>query len=518
MNDGTTRLCQNDSGVEQSPLGNHLNLLSHWTGTCIDNVCLGSSSGGGRGLFASKTLPIGTTVVLLPWKYVLGTQSALRLLDEEQRKGRGMDDDNRHLLADLRLACSIAGSDQKEQQQQQEHDKSTTTEQQQQERQRVWSCVMACAVLAAARYPLSAWGPYVSSLPFYGDKIELALRRCHALTVRQIHKRQHKEQQEQQQQGETTTTTTRGSRKLSQDVLQKLKRIRNGILSKPRHAEQALSHVLLWDLASLQWTNDDVLVSLVREDWHWLRVVYQQVVRSVVSWESWLWAHAIVRSRAVGLDHSGCLPVRGITSSTEEEDCGVLLPIVDMINHHSTHPNAALEIRLQGVAVVTTNQPIPQGQEILFGYHPNPTLRFLLRSYGFVDSSGGVRQFFPITPSLGLDVLDSHNGMFRVERIQQRENRAGIRSTVLVLRNDDSPTTTTVQPELTSPDAIARVSAVVAMACRILASRFEEEEEEDADSIMNAASKSYRAKIYELLIRCEQDMNVVRAWICDTTI
>jgi hypothetical protein len=189
--------------------------------------------------------------------------------------------------------------------------------------------------------------------------------------------------------------------------------------------------LLLWSRDEITALCDDELERLIERDWAWIRRGWEALfvdpprqseacdindekTEPLVSWPSWLWAHAIVQSRAVGMP----LAPRNILAFPRTpligdgtDDCegnlcaimqpvfgeGVLLPIIDLINHGGcTGANAALELRPEGVAVVA-KATISAGGEVLFDYDPNATLRSLLCGYGFVDCfSAPLRQVFRV--------------------------------------------------------------------------------------------------------------------------
>jgi hypothetical protein len=94
-------------------------------------------------------------------------------------------------------------------------------------------------------------------------------------------------------------------------------------MAQPR--SDRLDHVLFWNQEELEHTRDAQLKEGVTHDQGWLRKIWQQLFAveptkevavatddgdrmnnnektPLISLESWIWAHAIIRSRAVGLE------------------------------------------------------------------------------------------------------------------------------------------------------------------------------------------------------------------------
>jgi hypothetical protein len=365
-------------------------LLFEWTGLNDASVAveLGYNQHGTRGLLASDTLNPNDTVLVLPWKFVLGTSAAFRLLQVEQGKGRTVFSHPVEFIPDELSKCDIKDETQ------------------------VWSCIMACALLAAARYPLSSWGPFISCLPSSPGRIDGALRSCHAYAVMQSIKSKARDK----------LPNRRG--KLSQQVLRDATSSFNNVLRMDR---DSICDVLLWSRDEIAMLCDDELEGLIERDWAWIRRAWEALfvdpprhsdddekTEPLVSWPSWLWAHAIVKSRAIAMPLAprnilAFPPTHLIGDINDDSENnlssmiqhvfgeGVLLPIIDLINHGGcTGANATLELRPEGVAVVA-KATISAGEEVLFDYHPNATLQSLLRGYGFVDCfSAPVRQVFRV--------------------------------------------------------------------------------------------------------------------------
>jgi hypothetical protein len=211
-------------------------------------------------------------------------------------------------------------------------------------------------------------------------------------------------------------------------------------------------HVLFWDADQLHRTGDPTLIALVQQDLAWLRNTWEQLfatstsedestadaydendtVTPIISWESWLWAHAIVWSRAVGLESAP----RSVHTFRNLQAEGVLLPIFDLINHASGTSNAVIEIRADHGVAVVAKDVIPANTEVLFDYHPNATLRFFLRGYGFVNQHGPWHQVFRVDQTR-MKINISVSGTFeegtiiRLARVEQN----GMTFTL----TDDSP-------------------------------------------------------------------------------
>lgn len=375
---------------------NPVGLLFEWTGLPDTSTAveLGYNQHGIRGLLASQTLNPNDTVLVLPWKFVLGTSASFRLLQFEQGKGRTVFS---HPVESIPHELS----------------KYDVTDE-----RRVWSCVMACAILAAVRYPLSSWGPFISCLPSSPGRIDASLRICHAYTAKLSIKIKARDK----------LPNRKG--KLSQEVLREAAALYNDVMTMER---DTICNVLLWTRDEVASLHDEELEKLVELDWAWLRRAWEALfvdspcqsedddeeenekTEPLVSWPSWLWAHAIIRSRAIGMPLAPqnvlAFPPTPLTvdGNDNEDDAdnnlcaimqpvfgeGVLLPIIDLINHGGAmDANAALDLRPEGIAVVAKTT-ISAGKEVLFDYHPNATLRSLLRCYGFVDCfSNPVRQIF----------------------------------------------------------------------------------------------------------------------------
>ena len=383
--------------------------------------------------------PSHPPLLLLPWKHALGSRSAIDLIAYEQSRGRSVAADYDSLydfVSTLVSACGIGS----------ESGGGSGGGGGNSERPRLWSCVMASAILTALRYPLSSWCPFVSCLPGAGrggerggagaGRVDAALKHCHAETARYALKRRMSDATTASEGSEGAVTTT-GRRRLSLDELRRCSEHRDAVLASD--PGDTLEHVLLWSDEDLLATGDVSLVRAVTADKMWLREVWiiafhrsNSKKDPIVSWESWLWAHAIVRSRAVGMPLAprSVLSCRVEREKEEEEEergegerrrapplleiegNGVLLPIVDLVNHAPSGggANASLELRPGGVAVVASSslspsrcsrggEPIiPAGGEVLFDYHPGEELRGFLRGYGFVDCGQGwvVRQTFPV--------------------------------------------------------------------------------------------------------------------------
>jgi hypothetical protein len=464
-----------------------LNLLSEWCNVEVDKFNLGLNEHGYRGLLASINIEEKETILLIPWKHVLGMRAARQLMDVESSKGRGMDDDD--FLLHLIVVCQGLET-------------------------RLWSCTMACAILSGLRYPLSAWSPYIACLPHHdasNPNSEPALRRVHALTARQSVKQQAKRDN--------------NNTKMSQEILNELRIVREKIMAAPRGNDNALVHVLLWNETELNDTNDAVLVQEVKEDQKWLQEVWEQLFNAprtkddddedndheehtpIISLQSWMWAHAIVRSRAIGLEKAPkkimTMEYKGYTFHSK----GVLIPIVDLINHDSSsRANAALEIRPEGVAVVST-KIIDVGQEILFDYHPEATLSFLLRSYGFVDASS--QQQRQILETLGglveVDIMVtsccSTTNMLQLVTSDYDESTGRLR---LVLRDDSS----SLQSDSSSLETWNRLHQLAACACFSLMESFDGTAAEHNNG-SNSTAVSYRETTFRLLQRAWQDLSAV---------
>ena len=296
----------------------------------------------------------------------------------------------------------------------------------------VWSCLMACAILTAVRYPLSSWGPFISCLPSSPGRIDASLRKCHAYTAKQSIKNKARDK----------LLHRRG--KLSQEVLREATALFNDVMRMER---DMICNVLLWTWDKISSLHDEEIEKLVELDWAWLRRAWtalfvespcqsedakdeeNEKTEPLVSWQSWLWAHAIIRSRAVGMPLAPrnilafpptplTVDSKDVEGDSDDNLCaimqpvfgeGVLLPIIDLINHGGAmHANAALELRPEGVVVVAKTT-ISAGEEVLFDYHPNATLRTLFRGYGFVDCfSKPVRQIFRVELSrIEIDVTST---------------------------------------------------------------------------------------------------------------
>ncbi|KAL7579578.1 hypothetical protein ACA910_007946 [Epithemia clementina (nom. ined.)] len=438
-----------------------LSLLSRWSGVNTHKVHLGTRSENHvddhdhhynhRGLLACVAISKDDFILTpLPWKHVLGAFASRHLIDLELMKGRGIfdiyndsDDANdtdpiKQWKTKLLVAAHLNPF-------------------------QVWSSTLACALLTALRYPLSPWSTYVASLPHVdvssgaakttttttangddtstatGQRVEIALRRTHAAIAKREQRLQRMEAKRKQPAESTSLSCNSGSNNSSIFSLEEWKQIQRDLVHQIQTMERpSMNHVLLFSLEELKDTGDEQLISLVQADWVWLRHVWnmlfvddlveaaatagesdhQQPERlapqasisdrstatsakdPIISWESWLWAHAMVRSRAVGLPSAPSFVFAfeydqfRLPSTVH----GVLLPIVDMINHCSSSSssssssqdgdNAALHVTKEGVAVRATRD-ISVGEEILFDYHPGATLQFFLRSYGFVPNNHG---------------------------------------------------------------------------------------------------------------------------------
>jgi hypothetical protein len=257
-------------------------LLFEWTGLNDTSVAveLGYNQHGTRGLLASRTLNPNDTALLLPWKFVLGTSAAFRLLQVEQGKGRTIFSRPVEFIPDELSRCDITDETQ------------------------VWSCVMACAILAAVRYPLSFWGPFISCLPSSPGRIDGALKTCHAYTVKQSIKSKARDK----------LPNRRG--KLSQRVLREATASYNDVMRMER---ETICAVLLWSRDEVAALCDDELERLIERDWAWIRRAWEALfvdpprqsedgdhdddekTEPFVSWPSLDRAHAIIRSRAVDM-------------------------------------------------------------------------------------------------------------------------------------------------------------------------------------------------------------------------
>ena len=412
-----------------------------------------NSPNGYRGLWALNPLVQGESILSpLPWKHVLGAFAARHLIDSELYKGRGiflLDDDDDASVVEIwkaqllwatgldplqvwscTLACALLSAlryplspwsvyvaslppppppsvhegggrlKQQEQLQQDMVDHSTCTNQ--------------TDTSANDGTEDSNRGRDSSSSKF--GRIELALRRTHATIA------SRRERRMQMLHNKTnTTTTTMTTTNHDEDApdhkspvcssKQQLQQLQQCILHKVPLS--SLNHVFFFSANELEATGDDELIRQVQSDWKWMRRVWEIMFATshnknnnsnyndtegeqsrpppLVSWESWLWAHAMVRSRAVGLPRAPTFVFAfefdnfQLPPSTVH---GVLLPIVDLINHGSgcsddRRSNAALHITNEGVAVRATRD-IDANQEILFDYHPGATLQFFFRTYGFI--------------------------------------------------------------------------------------------------------------------------------------
>jgi hypothetical protein len=458
-----------------------LQLLSGWCDANVSRFNIGLNEYGYRGLLAIERIEPTETILLLPWKHVLGMRAARHLIDTETRNGRGMSDDDNEDTFMIRLIVICEGND-----------------------QRLWSCIMACAILSGLRYPLSTWSPYIACLPHdkaagatSSSRLEPALRRTHAQTARWLRKIKAKKE-------------AGPSIKLSQEVLAELKQVREDIMAVPRGDDSALDHVLMWSEGELSETGDDALKVLVLKDQQWLMQVWRQIfvfpeedsknskLPPIVSLESWMWAHAIVRSRAVGMEQAP----RQVTSMEYDgfsfQSEGVMLPIIDLINHDSQHYNAGLEIRPEGVAVVST-KAIGTNEEILFDYHPGATIRFFLRSYGFIDSVRQRQGFKAFAGVVELDIsVTTTGGMLRLVKFDQDEFSGRLR---LVIR-DDYSCPKSYQKEH-AIEVLIQVHAFAAATCTLLIDELSCCKEGE-----NTASV-YREANRDLLERAQQDLNVV---------
>ena len=377
-----------------------LQLLQEWTQVSVGPIKVTSSDDrmSGRGVYSQQYIASGTTLLLLPWKHVLGVSAAATLMTQEDDKGRGIDDVQhlaQHLSALLRLDDTTIDT-----------------------REKWWTCWMACSLLAAARYPLSAWSTYIASLPEtchnQSSSINAAIRRSHAWTVRHYLKQQFKQPR--------NTRVSYTKAKLSQQELNILRQAKDSIMNT---SGSDIEHVLLWDQDTLLRTGDDTLIQFVHQHCTWLKDIWEQLFGQqhpiIISWESWLWAHAIVASRAIGMDHAPQSILTLTTNNNHKQQqqqqqlpLAALLPLIDMINHSSHESNASLQVQDKGMAVVA-QQDIPQGSQVLFNYHPQGTLRFFLRAYGFVNDEGPHHQMFYLSTTLNIKVsISSRHDMIRV--------------------------------------------------------------------------------------------------------
>jgi hypothetical protein len=456
-----------------------LSLLSEWCDVATDKVTLAVNPQGCRGLLATQAIEPTDTILFLPWKHVLGLRAASQIIDDETAKGRGMDDDN--IMLQLILVC-------------QGHE------------QRLWSCVMACALLSGLRYPLSSWSPYLACLPHddccdnNNHRTEPALRRTHALTARQSVKLRAKRDNPNRN-------------KLSQETLQEMRRVREQIMAVPRTRDMALHHVLFWNEDELREIMHMPLLQEVTRDQTWLASVWEQLFNKpqrsnvdeadnlvtqspIISLQSWMWAHAIVRSRAIGLDQSPKQIMEITYGGYTFRSKGVLLPIVDLINHDSTNSNAALQIRSEGIAVVATRK-IRTHDEILFDYHPGATLSSLLQNYGFVDSSS-IHQRQILKSWNGLIQVDiaktSLHGMLKLASTEYDQSTGRLK---VVIRDHD---------KLLQPSTLGSwygLHRLAASACFLLMDQLE-------DHVGgNAVAASYRQSTYQLLQRTWLDLTAV---------
>eukprot|EP00978_Attheya_sp_CCMP212_P034471 scaffold144533_cov53-Attheya_sp.AAC.1 len=466
---------------EQIETPSILKLLCDWSH--IVDSCkfeLGFNEHGHRGLLACQPIEAGETVFVLPFSHVLGIAAAQRIMDQEASKGRGMDAE--HFMANIIVACQ--GDD-----------------------TRIWCCVMSCALLCGLRYPLSAWGPYISSLPHLSglDTVEQALRRTHALTVR-IHMK------------EAARERNNGS-KLSQDVLRHIKQTRDDILAKQRINDE-LNHVLLWTDEELKRTGDVTLQQLVIQDQGWLEQVWRQLFtdseeeQPLVSLPSWMWAHAVVRSRAVGLleqdldapralfDSIGKVNYQGYTL----QSAGVLLPVLDMINHDTELHNTKLEVRPDGIALVATAK-VDTGDEFLFDYHAHGTLRFFLRSYGFVANTP-CRQVFRASRCIELDITaNASTSMMQLIKIDYFPS-----SQRLVFVIDDL---SDVDGQLPLHEMM-KYQTLACNCCRIVMLDYERSPKDEMNSYSSIETAiEYQKACLQLLQRAYQDLSVVCNFLSD---
>ena len=281
---------------------------------------------GPRGMAASRRLSPGDVAILLPWSHVLGVRAAVDLLRAEHGRGRGVlpeswKDDNapgvapggnnsdkrgprdkdaiRKLVETVRAAtkefhlnaemsqrrpdvggerpwdwdapytgCGEDGCDREGGPR-----RGTAS---------IWSCVMACALLSAVRYPLSDWGPYVSCLPCPHpldssssaavaasppppgppgqSRTEVALRRCHGAVARYVLKRRAR------------SRLPEGVRKIPTDAL---RAAREAGMSARLAAREWMCHVLMWTDDDLEATGDDELIGAVKTERAWLRAAWE---------------------------------------------------------------------------------------------------------------------------------------------------------------------------------------------------------------------------------------------------
>jgi hypothetical protein len=329
-------------------------------------------------------------------------------------------------------------------------------------------------------------------------------------------------------------------------------------MSAPRTNNTALEHVLMWKEEALLETHDETLIEEVTRDKEWLVDTWEQLfnttqpsldnddddddnnnddgnhttnsnknttnssdvdqlppcARPIVSLQSWMWAHAIVRSRAVGLDHA---PKKIMTCAYSEyvfHSRGVLLPIIDLINHSSSSSlsNAALEIRSDGVAVVAT-QLIKEHEEVMFDYHPNATLSLLLRNYGFVDDGSSALSSHHHQKR---QILTTWNGMVQVDIAVTTSPRVGATNTTMVQVESSEYCATTgkllfilrdganVLPPKSFETWLA-LHRLAASACFLLMEQFGEPQ----PGSKNVTAVLYRDATYQLLHQAYLDLSAV---------
>ena len=416
-----------------------------------------------RGLRARIHLEAGDEILSpLPWNRVLGVFAARHFMDAELCKGRGI------------FECPTHSNHKKKNNNDQEESVTTWWKRQliqatHGKALRLWSCTLACALLTALRYPLSSWSCYVASLPFllhetddHEGRIARALGRTRMALVKQARRRQRleerqrqKEAQKQQQQEQeeeplqpsvsTTSTTTTNQEALSSQLPSTKSEMDSSDLPQEVNVPSSQHHVLAFSQQALEATGDMALMQTVQVHNQWLYRVWKALFvvsnddEPLVSWESWVWAHAMVISRAVAVPRAPAFvcdwrhphedSVSYLTGSTVP---GVLLPVIDLINHadsssssHTTKSstskdkedaatrgvpfveegsNAALHVTQAGVSVRATREIRP-GEQVLFDYHPGASLHLMLHNYGFVPSNSRVHnQTWSVGPHLTVSV------------------------------------------------------------------------------------------------------------------
>jgi hypothetical protein len=307
--------------------------------------------------------------------------------------------------------------------------------------------------------------------------------------------------------------------KLSQDVLRHIKQTRDDILGNQRNNDE-LNHVLLWSDEELKRTGDIALQQLVIQDQGWLEQVWRQLFtdleeeQPLISLPSWMWAHAVVRSRAVGLlehdldapralfDSIGTVNYQGYTL----QSAGVLLPVIDMINHDTERHNTKLEVRPDGIALVATTR-VDTGDEFLFDYHAHGTLRFFLRSYGFVANIP-CRQVFRVSRCIELDITaNSSTSMMQLTKINYFPSTQRF---VFVI--DDLSDIDGKRPL----HEMMKYQTLACNCCRILILDYDGSVKDDMKSCSSVKTAiEYKKACLQLLQRAYQDLSVVCNFLSD---